>query len=293
MKNIIFFFVGNEDSYRIRKLKESITQFNISFTLIDVELLSFNVADIATANFIKKDCENIGYFIGSFYKSNYIMEMFKDYIHFPQMPAWPLADKFNAAVFFQKHNIPTPVTTLIGTHDALPQAISSVGGFPCIIKRTMGSGGNFVEIVNAPKAITDFIQKISRNVTPKSIFPRSFSFVLQKPLIKSYGTDYRVLCIGAEVLGIIKRTAQDGSFKANISLGGKAEVVESIPEIEKMSKKIMQKSGLFMAGIDFIKNDNDYYAIEINTSPQIKGFEQVTNMNVTKKIIQELLKNKI
>ncbi len=289
MKNIIFFFVGHDNSYRLHHLKENINSFNASFEFVDVDQLSLNIKDIATTSFVKKNCQNIGYFIGNFYKSNYIMQMFSNDILFPQMTGWNLSDKFNAAIFFHKNNILTPTTALIGTHQTLQQTIISVGGFPCIIKRTTGSGGNFVEIVNNENEILNFIQKLSKNITPKSIFPRTFSFVLQQPLKKSYGTDYRALCINNEVLGIIKRTAQGNSFKANVSLGGKAELVDNITEIEKLSNQIMRKSNLFMAGIDFIKDNDVYYAIEINTSPQIKGFEQTTNINISKKIIETLL----
>ncbi len=291
MKNIIFFYIGsNNNSYRIQKIKENINNLNnVSFDFVDVDQLSLNTKCIKTMSFMKRNCQNIGYFIGNFYKSIYVIQMFGNDILFPQANTWHLSDKFNAAIFFKKNNIPTPTTALISTHKTLQQTISSVGGFPCIIKRTTGSGGNFVKIVNTENEILDFIQKMGKNITIKSIFPRNISIILQQPIQKSYGTDYRVLCIKNKILGIIKRTAQNNSFKANISLGGKAEIVDNIIEIEKMSKQIMKKSKLFMAGIDFIKNDSSYYAIEINTSPQIKGFEQATNINVTKQIIKALL----
>ena len=51
----------------------------------------------------------------------------------------------------------------------------------------------------------------------------------------------------------------------------------------------MEKSGLFLAGIDFIKSREGYQVLEINVSPQFKGFEKASGINVAQKVLQNLL----
>lgn len=112
---------------------------------------------------------------------------------------------------------------------------------------------------------------------------------MQEFIKESAGSDFRALCLNGEVLGMIRRTSQDGNFKANISLGGKAEIVELDRDVKKMAEKIIKEGKIFYAGIDFIKSDRGYLAIEINTSAQFKGFEGATGINVAGKIAKELL----
>lgn len=197
----------------------------------------------------------------------------------------------NLTFFLRANNIPTPPSSLILSHESISTAAQNVGGFPCIIKKTTGGNGKLVDIVNNKSACLKFILNAKQNISSQSIFPRSFSFLLQQPITESFGTDYRALCIKDQLIGIMKRTSQNNSFKANVSLGGAAEFVDTIPEIESISKEVMKKSNLFMSGIDFIKGGTGYQVIEINTSPQFKGFEQATKINIADHIIKALLKN--
>ncbi|HIP50201.1 MAG TPA: RimK family alpha-L-glutamate ligase [Candidatus Pacebacteria bacterium] len=205
-------------------------------------------------------------------------------------PVYPLnnasayVDKYRTQCFFTSINIPTPSTTLISTTD-YQRYTKDLGDYPYVLKKTHSSAGKAVELIYSFEEIEEFIQK---NQVIKKVPLKINSFILQKFIPESAGTDYRVLCIKDQVLGIIKRTAKSG-FKSNFSLGGSVEYIEKNEEMEKMSRKIMQKSGLFMAGIDFIKSDNGYLAIEINPSPQFEGFEKATGINVANRIIEALL----
>ncbi len=205
-------------------------------------------------------------------------------------PVYPLnnasiyIDKYRTQCFFASIDIPTPPTTLISTTD-YQKYIKDLGDFPYVLKKTHSSAGKAVELIHSFEEIEEFIQK---NQVVKKVPLKINSFILQKFIPESAGTDYRVLCIKDQILGIIQRTAKSG-FKSNFSLGGTVKYIEKNEEMEKMAKKIMQKSGLFMAGIDFIKSNDGYLAIEINPSPQFEGFEKVTNINVADHIIKALL----
>jgi len=200
------------------------------------------------------------------------------------------SDKFFGNSFFSTINIPTPKTIFVNTFKEakLKKLIKYVNGFPCVIKANFGSMGSGVEIVSSVIEIKEFI---SKNIEAKVDVPfRRSSFILQEFIKESAGMDFRVLVLDGKILGGIKRTAQDGGFKANVSLGGKAEIIEVDSEMAKMAKKIMKEGKIFYAGIDFIKSDKGYLALEINTSAQFKGFEGATGINVAGKIIEALLR---
>jgi len=222
----------------------------------------------------------------------YIYQRFQDELNFiwPDINAINFADKFWTGNFFSKNNIVTPKTVFINTFkvEKIEKLKNYVGGYPCVIKSCAGSMGENVEIVRTNEEVKVFIDK---NMTRKVDVPfRRKAFLLQEFIKESSGTDFRVLCLDGEVLGVIKRTAQNGDFKANVSLGGKAEIIKLNDEMKKMAEKIMKKGNIFYAGIDFIKSDRGYLALEINTSAQFKGFEAATGTNVAEKIIKELMK---
>lgn len=291
-KHLLFFYSGN-NPYRIGRLKEATEKLELSYKFIDLDLILFDNKFISRPSFMKEGSENVGYFLGYSEISKYVMKALGDKILFPQKKSWVLADKFNSHIFLEQIGIATPPSALILSGDSIDKTAEAIGGFPCIIKKTTGGNGNLVEMVKSEKECLEFILAVRDKITADKIFPRAFCFLLQKPIEESYGTDFRALYLGKELLGIMKRTAGNKeSFKANFSLGGSVQMVDNIPEIAKAGQEIMDKSGLFMAGIDFIQGKDGYQVLEINTSPQFKGFEQATKINVAKRIVENLLNAK-
>ncbi|MHA1889089.1 MAG: ATP-grasp domain-containing protein [Promethearchaeota archaeon] len=207
---------------------------------------------------------------------------------------WPgedfilMSDKFHEGLFFDSINVPHPKTALINTlknKELLRATVEEVGGFPCVIKKVTGSEGYYVGVVNLLEDIEKFVSgKGFSGINGKK------NVLLQEFISESAGEDFRVYCVGNEILGGIRRIAQNEDFRANISLGGKAEKVELGNELKTISKKIMREGKFIFAGIDFIKSKHGYKVIEINTSADFQGFEKATGINVAGKIIDALIK---
>jgi RimK family alpha-L-glutamate ligase len=210
----------------------------------------------------------------------------------PNKEAVNFADKFLTSVFFEKNNIPTPKTTLLRfiSEEELSELVSFLGGYPLVMKKNVGSVGRDVRIVKNNQEVLDFIREVHERLQRKNNHASRIGFILQEFVEESAGTDFRVLVLDGKILGVMKRSAQDGGFKANVSLGGKAEKVELDKELKYLAKKIIKAGKIFYGGIDFIRKGNQYVALEINTSAQFKGFEGATGINVAEKIIKELSK---
>lgn len=290
MEKIIFLVESLEDPRYLRLVEEAqqrsitIIPIQIYEMLIDGAIIKDgkNEIDIRTAG-------QIFWAFSNAKVNHYLAAMLDFYNHkiWPDKMASNLADKYYTFQFFNYIGIPTPKTYLYNTFDC-DDLINKIGGYPLVIKKNVGSKGRYVELVNSKKDVEAFVDN-SKNCCQNLKVPfYQISFLFQEYIHESAGTDFRVLCLGDEILGAIKRTAKSG-FKANISLGGKAEQVSVDPELEQLCKKIMKEGKLFYAGIDFIQSKSGYLAIEINTSAQFQGFEQATGINVAGKIIEKLL----
>jgi RimK family alpha-L-glutamate ligase len=278
---------------RIHRFKQEAKKLGLTCTIVDF----YN--SIVSINGIYQNGEKLTFqhddiFLGiSNSMANHYITLLAEndgYFVWPSYHAASFSDKYYTNVFFKKHNIPTPQTTLITSFniDHVNTCAQSVGGFPCVIKSNKGSMGKNVALVYSPTDIVDFIKNTMSATTHATVPFKRYSFQLQEFIKESSGTDYRVLCLNGEIIGGIKRTAMKG-FKANISLGGTAEPFEINQKLKEICLTIMQEGNLFYGGIDFIKKGDDYLAIEINTSAQFCGFEKATNINVPRKILDALL----
>ncbi len=206
---------------------------------------------------------------------------------------WPstehfwMNDKFFEGMFFESLDIRFPKTILLTSQkkESVDKVAEELGGYPCIIKKVTGSEGIYVGLVHSHDEVCAFLEKLPHpSITGKK------SIILQQYIAESRGTDFRVYCVGKEILGAIKRTSASDDFRANVSLGGKAESVELSDDMIKFSKKIMQKGNLLFAGIDYIMSDDGLMVVEVNTSADFRGFELATGINVAGKIIDQFLK---
>lgn len=298
-RKIVIFNVHSE-SERLVRFSEEVKNSNLEIGIVN----SYNIAITDNGIFhngkeITFNKGDIAWFVANptinHYLAEYLQRKFDIAVMvWPNAQAVDLSDKFCASVFFNSIGIPTPKTVLINSlkeEKIESLARDYVNGFPCVIKSCRGSMGKNVDIVNSPQEVSSFIDK---SLKAKSIVPfKRNSYLLQEFIEESAGSDFRALCLNGEVLGMIRRTSQDGNFKANISLGGKAEIVELDEDVKRMAKKIMTEGGIFYAGIDFIKSNRGYLAIEINTSAQFKGFEKATGINVAGKIIDKLIEKRL
>jgi len=304
MKNIfkkqrrkVFIFNVHAESKRLERFSEELEKEDVDFEMIS----SYNVAITDKGLFYKGEelifsKGDAVWFVANpminHYLAEYLANKFENELRmiWPSSRAVQLSDKFHANAFFSTIKIPTPKTLLLNTakEEKIGPLADYVGGFPVVIKNCKGSMGATVGIAKSAQGVLDFVDNSFKK---KNVVPfKKTSFILQEFIEESAGTDYRVLCLDGEILGGIKRTAKDGDFRANVSLGGDAEIIEVDPEMAEMARKIMKEGKIFYAGIDFIKSNRGYLALEINTSAQFKGFEKATGINVAGKIMDALLR---
>ncbi len=137
-------------------------------------------------------------------------------------------------------------------------------------KKDKNSLKKFKELIDnykVPVVIQDFISKVSEG-------------------------DKRVILIEGEPVGLINRIPKSGNYKANLHLGAKAEVSKLTKkelEICRKIKPFLLKNKLFFVGIDLI--DEKLTEINVTSPTGIVQIQQLTGVNIAKRLWDKLLKN--
>ena len=114
--------------------------------------------------------------------------------------------------------------------------------------------------------------------------------MMQKFIPEVQNGDKRIIIVDGKPLGAINRIPNQGDFRSNLAMGGKAEKT-SLSSAEKSIclelSQHLQEEGLFFVGIDVING----MLSEINvTSPTgLREIEKLSNKNISEEVIEKLL----
>ena len=186
-------------------------------------------------------------------------------------------DKLYAHQVFAEQNIPTPKTMLV-KHPVNSALVKREIGFPAIVKIMAGSYGKGVYQVTSQSRFTDFIEFAHGIKTDEAI-------IVQEYINTHPGEDLRVFVVGDRALGAIKRSSQDGSFKANITRGGAAEAYPLTDEIRDLALRVARSLDLEIAGVDLLFGPDGFLVCEANSAPGFEGFERATGIDVAQAIV--------
>jgi len=193
-------------------------------------------------------------------------------------------DKLYAHQIFAEQNIATPKTMLV-KHPINATLVDKEIGWPAVVKIMAGSYGKGVYQVTSKERFSDFMDFAHGIKSDEAI-------IVQEYIDTAPGQDLRVFVVGDKVLGAIKRSSSDGSFKANISRGGKAEIYPMTDEIADIALRVTRSLELEVAGVDLLFGKDGFLVCEANSAPGFKGFEQATGIDVAKEIIKYSLEKK-
>lgn len=150
---------------------------------------------------------------------------------------------------------------------------------PAVIKISNSNQGNGVAIADTNRSLisfTDTLDTIGRE------------YVLQEYIASDAVEDYRYFVVGGQVAAAMKRSAQSGEFRSNLSLGGSAIGVVIDDEMAKLAVRAAASMQLGLAGVDIMVSENGPTVLEVNASPGL-GIEDVTNINVAITVVKEVV----
>ena len=154
-----------------------------------------------------------------------------------------------------------------------------------VVKPLGGKGGQgVIRITKNSPAIKAMIELITSQ--------EQLPVMMQKFIPEVEKGDKRIIIVNGEPFGAINRIPQDGDFRSNLAMGGKAEKSELNFNENKICNELsdqLKSEGLFFVGIDVING----MLSEINvTSPTgLREIERLSNKYIADEVIDELLKN--
>ena len=190
-------------------------------------------------------------------------------------------DKIFTLSALKKAGIPFPESIVAFNSEAAEKA-GELLGYPIVDKPPIGSWGRLVTLVKDPQSLRSIIEH--RELYQSQLIK---THLIQK-YISSGNRDLRILVLGGEVLGGIRRVAAEADWRSNVARGGKAEPIKIDSELEELSLKAARVIGGEFIAIDIFEDDGRYLVNEVNGVPEFKGFMMVTGVNVPRKLAEHV-----
>ncbi|AOV07592.1 ATP-grasp domain-containing protein [Sporosarcina ureilytica] len=195
-------------------------------------------------------------------------------------------NKANQYIQLAKHGVPMPETII--APKVYPAFTIRESGYyekvlerlklPLIIKEGRGSFGMKVYLIETEE---DFYEKVDEL--------RGVDYVFQQFIASSRGRDIRVNIVGDEVVAAMYRYSET-DFRANITNGGVAEVVELTEAQKSLAIKAADAVGAEFAGVDLLFGENEEPLVcEVNAAAHIRNILNVTGINVADAMIKYIL----
>ena len=179
-------------------------------------------------------------------------------------------DKFLTSARLASSGLEVPDTVCCEDADDAMAAWEQLGR-DVLVKPLFGSEGRgIVRVTDADLAWRTF----------RTIDRLGAVLYLQK-FMENDGSDIRVLILGGEVLGAIRRTATEG-FRTNIAQNGRAEVHAPTALECELAARAASVVGADFAGVDLMYSAGQLYVIEVNAVPGWRGFERATTKKVSR-----------
>lgn len=190
-------------------------------------------------------------------------------------------DKLYTLQILAEANLPIPKTILL-KFPVDPGIVSKHLKFPVVVKTLSGTQGMGVFLSTDQNSFEDLMQLI--HATNKSA-----NIILQEFIEYSEGRDLRVFVIGGRVVGAMERTARQGSFKANCSIGGTARSFATTQAIENLAIEISRILNLEVAGIDLLFDRTGFKICEVNSAPGFEAMESFCGLNIAGEILAYII----
>jgi tetrahydromethanopterin:alpha-L-glutamate ligase len=188
-------------------------------------------------------------------------------------------DKYLTLAKVEAAGLPVPATWVGESATAALEAFDGLGG-DVVVKPLFGSEGHgLVRLSDKELAWRTF-----------HALERLGSVLYLQRVVRHPGYDVRVFVLRGRVIGCMRRHAQPGEWRTNISLGGHAEPFQLDPETERLALAAARSVGAHMAGVDLIPDleRGHLVVLEVNAVPGWRALTRVTGVDVAASILVAL-----
>ena len=191
-------------------------------------------------------------------------------------------DKLRSLQILSKHDVDMPKTVFASNKSSAKDVIALSGGAPLVLKILEGTQGVGVVLVDTEKAAKSVLD---------AFYGMDVNLLVQEFIEEAGGADIRVLIVGGEVVGAMKRQGAEGDFRSNLHQGGSATAHKLTRKEKSTALAAAKAMGLGVCGVDMIPSARGPLVMEVNSSPGLEGIEKSTNINIAGKIMDYIEKN--
>lgn len=168
------------------------------------------------------------------------------------------------------------------TGQSFPEAfldrVKETLGFPLVVKKSFGSFGEGVYLVETMAALKQYSEALKH--TPH---------LYQQYIQSSHGRDIRIHVVGDEVVASMLRQS-DTDFRANVTNGGKMSVVDVPDDFKRLAIEATQALGLDFSGVDLLFDQDEQPVVcEVNSNAHIENIYHATGIDVSERILTHIL----
>ncbi len=185
-------------------------------------------------------------------------------------------NKFRTLRILAQHGLPVPPSFAAGSARHVDRSAEQTGEYPFIMKPFEGTHGNAILLLDTPGSLTSAID---------AMCDLHQDYVIQPFIEESAGNDLRVIVVGGRVVAAMRRTAQEGEFRANVHRGGQGHPVELHGEYIDTAIRATEAMELSIAGVDLLETQAGPMVLEVNPSPGFEEIEAVTGIKVAEAMI--------
>lgn len=164
-------------------------------------------------------------------------------------------NKFITTQKLSNSKIPGILSTLSISPKYADYAINETG-YPFVMKIISGFAGKGVVLVNSKEQMESILDAIH-------LFEE---FICTQRFIKGKDYDVRCYVIGDYVIAV-KRKCKKGDWRANVSRGGSASLINPNQEMLEIAKKSAKILNMDICAVDLMELKNKWVVIEVNFVP--------------------------
>jgi ribosomal protein S6--L-glutamate ligase len=191
-------------------------------------------------------------------------------------------DKWTCTQILSQGGIPTP-NTMLGITANMEVLLENISSFPIIIKILEGTHGQGVILSESYQNALSTIESLKTANVP---------FLIQEYIKESQGADIRVIVVDNVVVGAMKRQSKAGDFRSNLHRGGSSQKITLSHQEELVALKTAKVLGLKVCGVDILQSQKGPLVLEVNSTPGLEGIQTTTGVDIAKKIISLIERNK-
>lgn len=185
-------------------------------------------------------------------------------------------DKLRSLQILARSGVGMPKTVFTNDSIEVRKIIQMVGGPPLIVKLLEGTQGVGVMLAPTFQAAESIIQ---------AFHSMKARVIVQEYIEEAKGEDIRAFVVDGKVVGAMKRKGREGEFRSNLHRGGSGKLIRLSSKERKTALVAAKAMGVSVAGVDLLQSRRGPLALEVNSSPGLRGIEAATGKNIAGEIL--------